>query len=85
MAYLASWNLNGMKLKAKPVFFDRGFDFAYAAKAFFDPHRHIRADLRRSYGEARFNLYGRIDSRVFVFGLYTTRECDAHYFCPKSQ
>ena len=54
------------EVKSQACFFDRGFDFAYAAKAFFDPHRHIRADLRRSYGEARFNLYGRIDSRVFV-------------------
>ncbi len=58
--------------KSQACFLDRGFDFAYAAKAFFDPLRHIRADLRRSYGEARFHLYGRIESRVFVL-VYTQR------------
>lgn len=36
------------------------------------PHRLIRADLRRSYGEERFQLTGRIDSRIFVV-VYTPR------------
>jgi len=58
--------------KSQSCFLSRGFDFAYAAKAFFDSGRQIKADLRHSYGEARFNLYGRIESRVF-FGLHTTR------------
>ena len=58
--------------KSQACFLDRGFDFAYAAKAFFDPLRHIRADLRRSYGEERFHLYGCIESRVFVL-VYTQR------------
>jgi hypothetical protein len=58
--------------KSQSCFLSRGFDFAYAAKAFFDPDRYVRADLRRSYGEARFNLYGCIESRVFVL-IYTQR------------
>ena len=58
--------------KSETCFQERGFDFAYAAQAFFDPHRLIRADLRRSYGEERFQLTGRIDSRIFVV-VYTPR------------
>ena len=53
--------------KSQSCFLSRGFDFAYAAKAFFDSGRQIKADLRHSYGEARFNLYGRIESRVLVY------------------
>jgi uncharacterized DUF497 family protein len=59
--------------KSETCFQERGFDFAYAAQAFFDPHRLIRADLRRSYGEERFQLTGRIDSRIFVVVVYTPR------------
>ena len=51
----------------------RSIDFAYAAFAFGDPHRLIRADSRRNYGEARFQLIGRIDGRVFVV-VYTPRD-----------
>lgn len=58
--------------KSETCFQERGFDFAYAAQAFFDPHRLIRADLRRSYGEERFQLTGRIDLRIFVV-VYTPR------------
>ena len=53
--------------KSQSCFLSRGFDFAYAAKAFFDSGRLIRADLRHGYGEARFNLYGCIESRVLVY------------------
>ena len=58
--------------KSQSCFLCRGFDFAYAAKAFFDSDRLIQADLRQSYGEARFHLHGRIESRVFIL-VYTQR------------
>ncbi|MFC7408183.1 MULTISPECIES: BrnT family toxin [Hydrogenophaga] len=58
--------------KSDACFVERGFDFAYAAQAFFDPDRLISPDLRRSYGEDRFRLLGRIDTRVFVL-VYTSR------------
>jgi uncharacterized protein len=58
--------------KSETCFQERGFDFAYAAQAFFDPNRLIRADLRHSYGEDRFQLTGRIGSRIFVV-VYTPR------------
>ena len=45
----------------------RGFDFAYALRAFLDPGRSVRQDRRRDYGEDRFQLIGAIETRVFVF------------------
>jgi uncharacterized DUF497 family protein len=50
----------------------RGFDFAYAASAFADPHRIVREDNRFVYGEARFQLIGRVEGRLFVLA-YTPR------------
>jgi uncharacterized DUF497 family protein len=58
--------------KSDACFEQRGFDFAYAAQAFFDPDRLIRPDLRHSYGEERFQLLGRIGKRVFVL-VFTSR------------
>ena len=58
--------------KSDACFQERGFDFAYAARVFFDPVRLVRADARHSYGEARYKLVGKIDQRVFVV-IYTPR------------
>jgi len=58
--------------KSDACFQERGFDFAYAAHAFFDPGRWVRADTRHSYGEDRFQLMGRIEGRLFVV-VYTPR------------
>jgi uncharacterized DUF497 family protein len=63
---------DGDETKSETCFQERGFDFPYAAQAFFDPNRHIRADQRHSYGEERFQLTGRIGSRIFVV-VYTPR------------
>ena len=59
-------------VKSELCFRDRGFDFAYAAQAFFDPTRIIHADNRHSYGEDRYQLMGQIDSRLFML-VYTQR------------
>ncbi len=53
----------------------RGFDFAYAARAFFDPNGTISQDRRRDYGEDRYRLLGRIEGRVFLI-VYTLRGGD---------
>ena len=50
----------------------RGFDFAYALRAFFDPHRIVMQDRRRDYGEERYQMLGMIDGRVYVV-VYTVR------------
>jgi uncharacterized DUF497 family protein len=65
-------NFEWDEAKSDNCFKERGFDFAYAAQAFFDPERHIRTDLRHSYGEVRVQLFGRIGPRIFVL-VYTSR------------
>ena len=50
----------------------RGFDFAYAARAFGDPRRTAAPDERYDYGEVRCQLVGQIDKRVYVV-VYTVR------------
>lgn len=59
--------------KSELCFRERGFDFAYAAQAFFDTNRIIRPDDRHSYGEERYQLMGKIEHRLFVI-VYTPRE-----------
>jgi len=65
-------NFEWDKAKSEACFRSRGIDFAYAASAFADPHRLIRADSRHDYGETRYELIGQIDGRLFVV-IYTSR------------
>ena len=58
--------------KNNACFEHRGFDFAYAIRAFFDPRRVVVQDRRRDYGEDRYRLVGMIDGRAFVV-VYTVR------------
>ena len=58
--------------KSEACFRERGFDFEYAAKAFFDPKRLVWADKRYSYGKDRYQLLGQIENRLFVV-VYTPR------------
>ena len=50
----------------------RGFDFAYAIRAFLDDNRKVGQDRRWDYGENRYWLLGAIEGRVFVV-IYTMR------------
>ena len=52
--------------KSQTCYQERGFDFAFAARAFFDPGRLVREDARYSYGESRYQLLGKIEGRLFV-------------------
>jgi hypothetical protein len=58
--------------KSDECFTERGFDFAYALRAFLDPERQVRQDNRWDYGEDRYQLLGAIARRVFVV-VYTLR------------
>lgn len=58
--------------KSNACFTQRGFDFAYVLRAFFDSDRVIRKDSRWDYGEDRHWILGMIDGRVF-FVVYTAR------------
>ena len=61
------------EVKSDACLQSRGFDFAYAARAFFDPNRTIAIDNRRDYGEERFRLTGMIEGRLYVV-VYTPRD-----------
>ena len=58
--------------KNNACFVRRGFDFAHAFRAFFDPQRIVAQDTRRDYGEDRYRLLGMIDGRAYVV-VYTVR------------
>lgn len=58
--------------KSEACAHERRFNFAYVARAFYDPNRVTHADTRRNYGEDRYQLMGKIDGRVFVV-VYTVR------------
>ena len=51
----------------------RGFDFEYVLACFFDPNQIVQQDQRWDYGEDRFQLFGKIDQRLFAV-VYTVRE-----------
>ena len=58
--------------KSEACFEQRGFDFAYALRAFADPNRLISHDHRGDYGEERYQLLGAIEHRIFHV-VYTLR------------
>lgn len=72
MNYNGTMNFEWDEAKSDACFAERGFDFAYAARAFFDPDRMVQADTRHSYGEDRYRLIGKIGERLFVV-VYTPR------------
>ena len=72
MAYDCGMEFEWDEGKNSACFERRGFDFAYAARDFLDPHRIVAQDRRRDYGEDRYRLLGRIDGRVYVV-VYTVR------------
>ena len=51
---------------------ERGFDFHYVVQVFADLDAVVRMDNRRDYGEERFEVVGRVCSRVFTV-VYTHR------------
>ena len=58
--------------KSGACFTHRGFDFAYALRAFLDEDRIVGRDRRWDYGEERYRLLGAIEGRVFVV-IYAIR------------
>ena len=58
--------------KSDACFTHRGFDFAYAIRAFLDDDRVVGRDRRWDYGEDRYRLLSAIEGRVFVV-IYTMR------------
>lgn len=73
MNYTFAMNFEWDEAKSEACFAQRGFDFAYAAQAFFHPDRIAQADTRHSYGEDRYQLMGMIEKRLFVV-VYARRD-----------
>ena len=73
MAYGTRMEFEWDEAKNNACFERRGFDFAYAIRAFLDPHRIVVQDRRRDYGEDRYRLLGAIDGRAYVV-VYTVRD-----------
>ncbi len=44
---------------------ERRIDFAAMTVAFLDPGRKVARDLRKDYGEERFNMLAKCGTRVF--------------------
>ena len=72
MAYTRRMEFEWDDAKSNSCFIRRGFDFAYAVRAFFDPQRIVAQDRRRDYGEDRYRLLGMIGGRAYVV-VYTVR------------
>ncbi|MDR2668468.1 MAG: BrnT family toxin [Desulfovibrio sp.] len=58
--------------KSEACFRGRGFDFAYISRVFLDPDRSVREDARYDYGEARYILLGKVETRLYCV-VYTVR------------
>lgn len=72
LAYTIRIELESDDAENTACFTRRGFDFAYAGRAFFDPRRIVVQDWRQDYGEDRCRLLGMIDGRAHVV-IYTVR------------
>jgi uncharacterized DUF497 family protein len=72
MNYIYLMDFEWDEAKSEVCYRERGFDFAYAARAFLDANRIVQTDTRWQYGEDRFRLMGQIEGRVFVL-VYTER------------
>ena len=72
MAYTFAMEFEWDDAKSNDCFLGRGFDFAYAIRAFLDANRIDGRDRRWDYGEDRYRLLAAIEGRVFVL-IYTMR------------
>jgi hypothetical protein len=72
MNYICAMEFEWDPEKSNRCYIERGFDFAYAAQGFFDPDRIIIKDNRYDYGENRYQMISKIQTRVFVV-IFTPR------------
>ena len=72
MAYTFAMEFEWDDAKSNDCFLRRGFDVAYAIRAFLDANRINGRDRHWDYGEDRYRLLAAIEGRVFVL-IYTMR------------
>ena len=66
MAYVVRMEFEWDDAKKSACLTCRGFDLAYAVRAFFDPRRVVAQDRRWDCGKDRNRLIGMIDGRAYV-------------------
>ena len=72
MTYITAVEFEWDDGKSDACLVHRGFDFAYAIRAFLDDDRIVDRDRRWDYGEDRYRLLGAIEGRLFVV-IFTMR------------
>ena len=85
MAYILVMEFEWDDAKSNDCFMHRGFDFAYAIRAFLDPNRIVGRDRRWDYGEDRYRLLGAIERRGVRPDLHDARFRHPHHFGPQGQ
>ena len=78
-------NFEWDEAKSEACFTERGFDFAYAVRAFFDPDRLVQVDARYSYGEERISNAGQDRATALRRGLYPQARHHPHHLRTQSQ
>lgn len=66
MTHTRAMNFEWDDAKSESCFRERGFDSAYAARAFFDRNRLVRTDNRRCSGEDRYQCFNTACSSRFT-------------------
>ena len=66
MAYMMAIEFEWDDDKSHACLVRRGFDFAYAVRVFFDPHRIVVQDRRWEYVKERYRALGMIEERAYV-------------------
>ena len=82
---VATWSFEWDEAKNSACFERRGFDFAYAVRAFLDPQRIVAQDRRRDYGEDRYRVIGTVDGRTYVVVYNGAGFGHSHHFGPQGQ
>ena len=68
----ARWNSNGRPASGTEPLPSAALDFSAVLVGFLDPNRKIARDLRRDYGEERFNMLANCGGRLYHV-TFTTR------------
>ena len=72
LTYITAVEFEWADAKSDACLVRRGFDFAYAIRAFLDDDRIVDRDCRWDYGEDRYRLLDAIVGRLFVV-IFTMR------------
>lgn len=80
MAYLPAMEFEWDEGKSDACLAQRGFDLAYALRAFLDPNRLIRKDSRWDYGEDRHLIARRHRGSDILRGLYRPERGHSDHF-----